>query len=113
MRLIAIILCLAALASCSAMLIGGGTSSSPAIGSDSRTSAEIASDDAIARAVGDAIAGDPALRASNLSVKAKAAVITLSGTVASFEMRDRALEIAGNTRGVSRVSNNIQVRTKQ
>lgn len=108
---IAITLSLCALSGCTAMLIGGGKPAGPAIGSDSRSSAQVARDDAIETEVRAAFSADNVLRGSDLVAHARAGIVTLSGTVSSFEMRDRAIQLARKTSGVSRVNNQIQVKT--
>ena len=50
------------LTGCSAMLIGEGSAESPPIGSDSRETAQMAADDALADAVTGAIGADSMLR---------------------------------------------------
>lgn len=100
------------LAGCSAMLIGEGSAESPPIGSDSRETAQMAADDALADAVTGAIGADSMLRATNLAVSARSGVITLGGTVSSFEARDQAVQVAAAVSGVSRVNNQVRVNTR-
>ena len=103
---------LAMLTGCSAMLIGEGSAESPPIGSDSRETAQMAADDALADAVTGAISADSMLRATNLAVSARSGVVTLGGTVGSFDARDQAVQVATAVSGVSRVNNQIRVNTK-
>ena len=100
------------LGGCSAMLLGESSADSPAIGSDSRSSAQVAADEALAAAVTAAFGDKSMLKAANIAISAKSGVVTLAGTVDSFELRDQAVDIAGAVSGVSRVSNQIQVKTK-
>ena len=103
---------LAMLTGCSAMLIGEGSAESPPLGSDSRETAQMAADEALADAVTGAIAAASMLRATNLAVSARSGVVTLGGTVSSFEARDQAVQVAAGVSGVSRVNNQIRVNTK-
>ena len=103
---------LVVLTGCSAMLIGEGSAESPPLGSDSRESAQIAADGALADAVTRAIAADSTPRATNLAVSARSGIVTLGGSVSSFEARDQAVQVAAGVPGVSRVNNQIQVNTK-
>ena len=98
------ILALLMLTGCSAMLVGGGTSnvpqSTPTMSSQER---------ALADRVAQALAGNSSL--SNIKVSADGSAVTLSGMVSSFADRDRALRIAKDVKGVSRVDNQIAVNT--
>jgi len=113
MRILTITTLFGLLAGCSAMLVGEGTSSAPAIGSNDRSSQQIAADEALETAVRSAFSSDNALRSANVSVAAKEAVVTLSGTLSSFELRDHAVGITEGVSGVDRVNNQLQVNTRQ
>ena len=108
----AVCLGLLMLGGCSAMLIGEGGTDSPAIGSDSRSSTQVTADAALAEAVAAAFGGESMLEAANIAISAKSGVVTLAGTVDSFELREQAVDVAGAVSGVSRVSNQIQVKTQ-
>jgi osmotically-inducible protein OsmY len=110
--ILAVAAALAMLTGCSAMLIGEGSAESPPIGSDSRETAQMAADGALADAVTSAIAADSTLRATNLAVSARSGIVTLGGSVSSFEARDQAVRVAAGVSGVSRVNNQIRVNTK-
>lgn len=101
------------LAGCTGMVLGGGTSTSPGLGSESRTTGEIAEDQRIERAVLSAYRSDTIMSAASIGVSCRLRIVTLTGTVASFDIRDRAVDIARNTAGVRSVSNQIQVNTRQ
>ena len=113
MRLLGTLILAGLLGACSSMLIGEGTSSAPALGSEGRSSTQIAQDDALAAAVRNQFAAESTLQFDDVNVLADSGVVTLQGTVARFETRDRAVVIAGNTLGVVRVNNQIQVNTRQ
>jgi osmotically-inducible protein OsmY len=91
------------------MLVGEGGKESPPIGKDSRGSAQVAADEALAEAVAGALNGSSML--ANVSVSARSGMVTLSGTVSSFEARDQALELTRAVAGVANVNEQIRVRT--
>lgn len=110
-RRIALAAFFALLTACSAMLIGDGHQGTSSIGSEHRSSAQVADDNALATALRSALASDSLLNAERLSVSVNSAVATLSGVVGSFEARDRAVEIARNGAGISHVNSQLQVNT--
>ncbi len=113
MRLFSCAVVFALLTACSAMLIGEGTSGSPAIGSDHRSTAQVADDNGMAKALRSAFASDSLLRSEKLSVSVSNGIVTLSGVVGSFEARDRAVGVARNVAGITRVKSQLQVNTHQ
>ncbi len=113
MRILTITTLLGLLAGCSAMLIGEGTSSAPPIGSNDRSSQQIAADEALESVVRNAFSSDTALRSANVTVVANEAIVTLSGTLSSFELRDRAVGVTESVSGVEQVNNQLQVNTRQ
>jgi hyperosmotically inducible protein len=52
---------------------------------------------------------DDLVKASNISVETEGSVVTLTGTVASKDERTRAVRIATETKGVSKVVNHLKV----
>jgi len=101
------------LVGCTGMLLGGGTSTSPGLGSESRTTAGIAEDQRIERSIVSAYKSDSLVSSASITVVSRLGIVTLKGTVASFDIRDRAVKIAGNMAGVQSVSSQIQVNTRQ
>ena len=97
---------------CSAMLVGEGNADSPAIGTDNRSTAQLAADTALADAVEAAIGAEPMLDSAKIAVSAKSGVVSLAGTVDSYEIRDQAIKLVDAVSGVTRVSNQLQVKTK-
>lgn len=112
LRLFAVAAVCALLAACSAMLIGGANQASPAIGGEHRSSAQLADDNSLARTVQSAFASDSLLSSERLHVSVANGVVTLSGVVGSFAARDRAVGVAGNVAGTSRVKSQLQVNTQ-
>jgi osmotically-inducible protein OsmY len=113
MRILTVTTLFGLLTGCSAMLIGEGKSSAPAIGSSDRSSQQIAADEALETAVRSIFSSDSALRSANVTIAAEDAVVTLSGTLSSFELRDHAIGITQDISGVDRVNNQLQVNTRK
>ena len=67
-------------------------------------------DAGISTAVKSKLAADDTVKASQIDVDAKGKVVTLTGTVDSEIMKNRALEIARKTDGVTAVNDNLLVR---
>jgi hyperosmotically inducible protein len=69
-----------------------------------------AGDAAITAKVKAAILAEPGLKSLSINVDTKDATVTLSGTVASDNLRDRAKQIAMSTEGVKNVVDNLSVK---
>lgn len=72
--------------------------------------ATAADDTAITAKVKAAIVAEPGLKSLDINVDTKDATVTLSGTVASADLRDRAKQIASSTSGVKNVVDNLVVK---
>jgi osmotically-inducible protein OsmY len=70
-----------------------------------------ADDAAITAKVKAAILAEPGLKSLQINVDTKDQTVTLSGNVASDQMRDRAKQIAMSTEGVKNVVDNLTVKT--
>ncbi|HEV3239488.1 MAG TPA: BON domain-containing protein [Casimicrobiaceae bacterium] len=68
-------------------------------------------DTAITAKVKAAILAEPGLKSLQINVDTKDATVTLSGSVDSDMLRDRAKQIAMSTDGVRNVVDNLSVRT--
>lgn len=64
-------------------------------------------DAAITAKVKTAIMAEPGLKAMEINVDTKDAVVTLTGTVPSAPLKDRAKEIASSVNGVRSVQDNL------
>ncbi|HEX3632096.1 MAG TPA: BON domain-containing protein [Casimicrobiaceae bacterium] len=73
--------------------------------------ATAADDTAITAKVKAALIAEPGLKSTAIDVDTKDATVTLSGTVASNELRDRAKQIASSTNGVKNVVDNLIVKS--
>lgn len=95
------------------MLIGGVNPGNARIGDDKRTEQQVSDDAAISAAVRNRFKLDSAVAASSIGIATYMNTVTLSGTVGSFEIRDRAVSIAGATDKVRGVNNQIQVNSSR
>jgi hyperosmotically inducible protein len=58
-----------------------------------------------------AVLAEPGLKSLQINVDTKDAVVTLSGTVDSPELKSRAVQIAQGVQGVKSVNDNLSVKT--
>jgi hypothetical protein len=70
-----------------------------------------ADDAAITAKVKAAILAEPGLKSLEISVDSKGGTVTLSGNVASDNLRDRAKQIAMGTDGVKNIVDNLTVKS--
>jgi hyperosmotically inducible protein len=82
----------------------------PADGATTRAGVAI-DDTVITTSVKTAVLAEPGLSTLKIEVDTKDGVVTLSGTVASTELKSRATQIAQNTSGVRSVIDNLAVKT--
>jgi len=73
--------------------------------------ATAADDTAITGKVKAAIIAEPGLKSLDINVDTKDATVTLSGSVDSTKLRERAKQIAASTPGVRGVVDNLVIRT--
>ena len=72
--------------------------------------AVVAEDAAITSAVKTKMLADPMVKGLKIDVDTRDAVVTLNGDVASKAEMDKAITIARNTKGVTRVISNLHVK---
>ena len=92
------------------MLLGNTSSreSSPGTSTGSTVSA---ADSAISGEIRRKLSADSELRQYTIGIRTQDGRVTLSGTVGSYDARDRAVAIARGTQGVRDVDNRIIVNT--
>ncbi len=78
--------------------------------SAANTVATATDDSAITAKVKAAIVAEPGLKSLDINVDTKDATVTLSGTVASADLRERAKQVASSTSGVKGVVDNLTVK---
>ena len=110
MRTLRLLLVAFALSGCTSMLLGN-TSSRESTAGSSTSSTSSAADTAISGEIRRKLGADASLRDSAIGIRSQSGRVTLSGTVASYEQRDRAVAIASDTNGVRSVDNRIIVNT--
>ena len=101
------------LTGCSSMLLGGSASGGQELGADNRSAAQMNADDRLTATIRSRYALDSEISRYGVGVSTRNQVVTLSGTVGSFAIRDRAVRIARDTDGARSVSNQIAVNTQQ
>lgn len=100
-------------AGCSAILLGDGQSGSDRPRAvDERKAAAVTTDRAVSRAVSSALSADEDIGSFSIAVSTSAGKVRLSGTVDSFEARDRAVALARGVDGVTAIDNQIRVNTR-
>ena len=78
---------------------------------DATTNIATAADDTmITMKVKEAIFADPALKSADISVETNGGTVTLSGSVASADLRDKAKQVASTTPGVRGVVDSLTVK---
>ena len=70
------------------------------------------SDGALTAKISSKLALDDYVNARTINVDTSASVVTLRGTVASEDERERALRLARETRGVTRVIDELQLKAR-
>ena len=93
------------------MLLGNNSSSDMSNAAPERNTAQVAQDDAISASIRQQFSADSAVGKYPIGIRTLDRKVTLSGTVGSYEVRDRAVRIASNTKNVASVNNRMTVNT--
>ncbi|MGI9262132.1 MAG: BON domain-containing protein [Woeseiaceae bacterium] len=109
MRTLLLVTMILALSGCTAMMLGNTSSRESA--SSTSASSSSAADSAISGEIRRQLSEDNGLSQYAIGIRTRSGKVTLSGTVGSYPLRDRAVSIAGGTAGVSEVDNRIIVNT--
>ena len=112
MRVLMVLLVSLALAGCTAMMVGGGSTGGYQVGKDERSASIVAGDSAITTKIKSRYAADSVVSVFNIGVRTYEGTVTLSGTVGSILARDRAVWMARETDGVRAVNNQILIEDK-
>ncbi|MBA3564615.1 MAG: BON domain-containing protein [Gammaproteobacteria bacterium] len=108
-RLCLVLLFAVVLQGCGSMMVGAPASSgAPEREKDLRSSVQ---DDGITAEVKSELRRDSQLRSLPIWVETNNAIVTLSGSVGSYEARDRAGYIASRVRNVEAVDNRLSIGT--
>ena len=103
-------LALLALSACTAMLLGNN-SSPERNRTQTRSTAEVQSDNTISGSIRAQYSRDADLHNYVIGIRTISGNVTLTGTVGSYPARDKAVSIASGTSGVKSVDNRIVVNT--
>lgn len=102
MRILIVVLVLVFAGGCTAMVLGGGSSTNPA-GATTGADAEITAK------IRQHFASDSTIAAYNLGIRTYAGNVTLTGKVENYVAREQAGRLAKATTGVRTVTNQIVV----
>lgn len=114
MRFVIVVFLLLQSTACTSMLLGNSSSSADrSPGSSTGTAAPSSADSAISGKIREAFGRDSDLTQLPIGIRTIDGVVTLSGTVNSYTVRDQAVAIATGTSGVKSVRNRITVNTNR
>ena len=105
-----ILLAILVLPACSAMLLGNNSSGEAAPAS-SRTASQSAADSEISGTIRRQYSNDTDIRNYTIGIRTASGRVTLTGTVGSYDIRDKVVDIAHNTHGVVSVDSRVVVNT--
>ncbi|MGI9309764.1 MAG: BON domain-containing protein [Gammaproteobacteria bacterium] len=100
------------LSGCSSMLLGGSSQGDHSPSTASGSQAPSAEDQQITASIRRQYDAVAALGDAGINVRTLNRIVTLEGTVSAYAIRDRAVEIASSTPGVTRVTNRLVVNTR-
>lgn len=101
-----------ALSSCTGLLLGGsGGGSGRPLGSDTRSTSQVATDNAISAEIRERLSGDETVSRFLIRVHTVNRRVSLYGTVDSYAARDHAVRVASGVQGVGTIDNQIRVDT--
>lgn len=110
MRTLVFLAMIFTLSGCSALMVGGGsTGSGSPYKNDERTAQQTVTDRELSSSVKTRLASDSRVSMFDITTRATAGKVTLSGTVDTYAARERAEKIAIGIDGVAAVDNQIKV----
>ncbi len=110
MRMLFVMFASLSLWGCAGMLLGGGATSERAPTSRQGTS-QSGTDTAISGALRQQYSADDEISEFGIGIRSSSGRVTLTGTVGSYAVRDRVVDIARNTIGVVSVDSRVVVNT--
>ncbi|MGI9234542.1 MAG: BON domain-containing protein [Woeseiaceae bacterium] len=112
MRILVVVLTTWILGGCTAMMVGGGNGGGYQSPKDERSASVVAADSAITTKIKGKYAADSVVSVFTIGVRTWDGIVTLTGTVGSYNARDQAEAIAKSTGGVNAVNNLIVIEDK-
>ena len=110
MRILTVLLMILLLSGCTAMLLGNNSSGEP-VSTNGTTAVQTSADSRISGTIRQQYSNDAEIRNFTLGIRTSSGRVILTGTVGSYDIRDRAVDIARNTRGVVSVDSRVVVNT--
>lgn len=109
MRVLVLLVFVLTMSACSGLMVSGGSTNSSAAEAERERRLAEAADTATTDRVRRAFAADPELGKLTIYVSTKAGMVRVSGSVPSYETREKAEKLAMATDGVNAVENKITV----
>jgi osmotically-inducible protein OsmY len=109
MRVLVLSVFVLTLSGCSGLMVSGGSTSSSAAQAERAAKLAEATDAATSDRVKSRIAADAALGKETIYVSCRAGMVRISGSVSSYDAREKAEKLAMATDGVKAVDNKITV----
>lgn len=110
MRYLILLMAILSFSGCTAMLLGNNSSVEVAPNT-TRTPTEVNSDSVISGQIRQQYNDDAEISNFTLGIRTASGRVTLTGTVGSYGIRDRVIDIAQNTHGVVSVDSRVVVNT--
>ena len=109
MRVLVLSVFVLTLSACSGLMVSGGSANSSAAEAERAAKLAEAADTATTNRVKSAFAADPVLGQQTIYVSTKVGMVRMSGSVPSYDIREKAEKLAMATDGVTAVENKITV----
>ena len=118
MRILLTLLVLSSLTACAGMLLGSGTTPNSRAPSEQtpasrQTGGQSNADRNVSGALRQQFSADREISQFGVGIRSVAGRVTLTGTVGSYAVRDRIVDIARKTRGVVSVDNRLVVNSNR
>ncbi len=110
MRVVIFLLVVLTLPACTAMILGNNTSGET-VRSSTGTATQSSADSSVSGAIRQQYVADAEISRYSLGIRTVSGRVTLTGTVANYDVRDRVVDIARNTHGVVSVDSRVTVNT--
>ena len=109
MRALFVLSSILLLSACTGMLMGGGSGSERPSSAPRNT--QTTADDTISGPLRQQYSADQEISQYGIGIRSQGGRVTLTGTVGSYDIRDRIVDAAKNTHGVVAVDSRVVVNT--